>query len=111
MNSMIEEPTRHAGRTAADVDDPAFDVRRPLAFLFGALGALLAGYGYATRGDAELYVKSGYVNVNVRWGLVLLGFAALMTLLALASARLRRGRVGDAAGSSLRSNSAPPRDE
>lgn len=108
---MIEEPTRHAGRTAADADDPAFDLRRPLAFLFGALGVLLAGYGYATRGDAELYVKSGYVNVNIRWGLVLLGFAALMTLLSLASARVRRGRVGDAAGPSSLSDPDPPRDE
>lgn len=81
--------------TPADV--PPFDVRRALAALFAILGILLVGFGQATRNDAQVYIPSGGVNVNLRWGMVLLGFALLMALLSVVSTRARHVRTLGAA--------------
>lgn len=62
------------------------DVRYPLGGMFTLIGALLTGFGLATRGDAQVYQRSLGVNVNLWWGLVMLAFG--LVLLALA----RRGR-------------------
>ncbi len=56
------------------------DVRLPIGGLFTALGLLLTGYGLATAGDASHYARSLSVNINLWWGLVMLGFG--LTLLA-----------------------------
>jgi hypothetical protein len=55
----------------------ALDLRAPIGVLFSALGALLAGYGLLTSGDA-MYDRSGGVNLNLWWGAVMLLFGALM---------------------------------
>lgn len=62
------------------------DIRVPIGGLFTFLGLLLAGYGLATS-DAS-YARSLSVNVNLWWGLVMLGFGVVM----LWSAGRGRGR-------------------
>lgn len=53
--------------------DASLDLRWPIAGLFVVLGALLAGFGLLTRGDAAMYARSADINVNLAWGLVMLG--------------------------------------
>jgi hypothetical protein len=58
------------------------DIRWPIGLLFSLVGALLVIYGLATVSDAEIYQRSLGINVNLRWGLVLLVFGGSMLLLA-----------------------------
>jgi hypothetical protein len=55
-----------------------FDIRLPIGALFLLLGAVLTVYGAMTRSDAQLYVRSENVVINLWWGLVMLVFGALM---------------------------------
>jgi TM2 domain-containing membrane protein YozV len=59
----------------------AIDLRYPIGGLFVVLGALLAGYGAMTNGDA-MYGRATGVNVNLWWGLVMLATGVLFLLLA-----------------------------
>jgi protein-S-isoprenylcysteine O-methyltransferase Ste14 len=52
------------------------DIRVPLGIMFALLGVLLVGYGFLS--DPALYQRSLGINVNLRWGWVLLVFGALM---------------------------------
>ena len=63
------------------------DIRVPIGGLFVVLGLVLVGYGVATNGDTAQYERSLSVNINLWWGLVMLGFGALMLLLARRSGR------------------------
>ena len=56
----------------------SFDIRLPIGGLFTALGLIVGGYGISTGGDAEAYVRSLGVNVNLWWGLVMLVFCVLL---------------------------------
>ena len=58
------------------------DIRWPIGLLFSLVGALLVIYGFATISDTEIYRRSLDINVNLRWGLVLLAFGASMLTLA-----------------------------
>ncbi|MDF1501773.1 hypothetical protein [Roseisolibacter sp. H3M3-2] len=58
------------------------DLRYPIGGLFVVLGALLAGYGAMTNGDAVMYGRSTGVNVNLWWGLVMLVTGVLFLWLA-----------------------------
>lgn len=69
----------------------SFDVRKVLAAMCATLGLLLGGFGLATRNSAELYIPSGQVNINLRWGGVLLGFAAVTWLLSCLADRAGPG--------------------
>ncbi len=73
-------------------DSRSLDVRKALAAMCATLGLLLWGFGFATRNAAELYIPSGQVNVNLRWGGVLLGFGAVMWLFSLVGDYIGRGR-------------------
>lgn len=53
-----------------------FDIRIPIGLMFAILGGLLVGYGLLS--DADIYVRSLGINVNVVWGLVLLSFGGVM---------------------------------
>ena len=66
------------------------DVRLPIGGLFVVLGLIVAGFGLATAGDAARYARSGGININLWWGLVMLAFGLI--LLALARRGLRPGR-------------------
>jgi hypothetical protein len=68
------------------------DLRYPIGGLFAALGVLLAAFGGATASDTEMYVKSGGMNINLVWGVVLLVTGVIFLLLA------RAGSRADAAG-------------
>jgi hypothetical protein len=65
------------------------DLRWPIGFMFAVVGALLVIFGLATGSDAELYRRSLDININLRWGLVLLLFGGFMLLLAWRGTRPR----------------------
>jgi hypothetical protein len=54
------------------------DIRLPIGLMFTLLGAMLTLFGLATNSDTELYNRSLGINVNLRWGLVLLAFGLSM---------------------------------
>ena len=58
------------------------DIRWPIGLMFSLVGVMLVIYGFATGSDTELYRRSLGINVNLRWGLVLLVFGATMLMLA-----------------------------
>ncbi len=64
------------------------DIRWPIGLMFSLVGALLLLYGLATMSDAETYRRSLDININVRWGLVVLVFGASMLALAWRASRL-----------------------
>jgi len=64
------------------------DIRIPVGVMFGAMGALLTGYG--ALGDQSIYGRSLGININLVWGGALLVFAACLLILS-ARARSRRG--------------------
>ena len=66
------------------------DIRFPIGGLFTALGALVAGYGLATSGNAALYQRSLFVNINLVWGGVMIVFG--LAMLGIAWRHLRRDR-------------------
>jgi hypothetical protein len=52
------------------------DIRWPIGLMFSLIGALLTGYGVLKAGNS---VSLG-ININLIWGIVLLGFGGLMLL-------------------------------
>ena len=58
------------------------DIRWPIGLMFSLIGVLLVGYGLLTNSDAEMYKRSMDINVNLRWGLVLLVFGGAMLAMA-----------------------------
>ena len=56
------------------------DIRTPMAFMFGILGAILTVYGLVKMGDAEFHRRALGVNINLWWGTVMLVFALAMFL-------------------------------
>ncbi len=63
------------------------DIRWPIGFMFTLIGVLIVAFGLATGSNAEMYHRSLDINVNVRWGLVLLVFGVLMLTLAWCGAK------------------------
>ena len=63
------------------------DIRWPIGLMFSLVGVMLVIYGFATNSDAELYRRSLDINVNLRWGLVLLAFGGSMLTLAWRASR------------------------
>ena len=61
------------------------DIKVPIGLMFTILGLLLAIFGLATVGDAELYKRSLDININLWTGLAML----LIGILMLASSKLR----------------------
>ena len=68
------------------------DLRIPIGGLFAVLGVVLAGYGVATAGNAAQYARSGGLNINLWWGLVLLAVGVLFLLAARRGARFAGAR-------------------
>ena len=50
------------------------DIRWPIGLMFTLIGVLLAGFGVLKASDS----MSLGININLRWGLVLLVFGVLM---------------------------------
>lgn len=57
------------------------DLRVPIGGMFTIVGALLTAFGLTS--DRAIYARSLGINVNLWWGLVLLGFGLVMLTLAL----------------------------
>jgi hypothetical protein len=60
----------------------SLDLRYPIGGLFAVLGVVLVAWGVVTNGNPGLYERSGGVNINLYWGLVLLVVGILFLLLA-----------------------------
>ena len=56
------------------------DIRWPIGLMFTLVGALLLLTGAIS--SPEAYARSLGININLWWGLLLLGFGGLMTLFA-----------------------------
>ena len=82
-----------------------FDLRLPIGIMFTVFGTMLTIFGFATRGS-EIYQHSLGININIRWGLVLLVFGVSMLVLA------KRGCKNAAKDSSVSSEKPanPPTD-
>jgi hypothetical protein len=57
------------------------DVRLPIGLLFSFLGLVLALFGLFS--NPEIYRVSLGINVNLAWGIVLLGFGLVMLFFGL----------------------------
>jgi hypothetical protein len=55
------------------------DIRLPIGLMFVILGGLITIYGFAS--DPSIYQRSLGININVRWGLVMLAFGLIMFVL------------------------------
>ena len=55
------------------------DIRLPIGLLFSIFGVLLIGYG--ALGDKSIYARSLDVNINLWWGLIMLGCGLVMCVL------------------------------
>ena len=64
------------------------DIRLPIGGLFTLLGLLLAGYGWVSNPD--LYQHPLGINVNLRWGLVMLAFGIVMIMLGRRGAHIAK---------------------
>jgi len=63
------------------------DIRWPIGLMFSLVGVLLVIYGGATTSDTEIYRRSLDININLRWGLVVLAFGASMLTMAWRGSR------------------------
>jgi hypothetical protein len=63
------------------------DIRWPIGLMFSLVGAILVIYGLATGSDTQLYHRSLDININLRWGLVVLAFGAAMLAMAWRASR------------------------
>jgi hypothetical protein len=61
------------------------DLRLPIGLMFTIIGAMLTVFGLVS--DDAIYVRSLGINVNLRWGLVLLGFGLAMLALTVRGKR------------------------
>ena len=67
------------------------DLRYPIGGLFSALGILLAVFGGVAVSNTEMYAKTGGLNINLWWGVVLLVTGLIFLLLARNGARRESG--------------------
>ncbi len=52
------------------------DIRIPIGLMFAILGILLTGFGLFS--DRSIYERSLGININLIWGIVLIGFSAVL---------------------------------
>jgi hypothetical protein len=58
------------------------DIRWPIGLMFSLVGLFMTVFGFATKGDAEMYRRSLDININLIWGIVLLVFGCFMLWMA-----------------------------
>ena len=59
------------------------DIRWPIGLMFSLVGLLMTIFGFATKGDAEMYHRSLDININLIWGVILLIFGGFMLAMAM----------------------------
>jgi hypothetical protein len=59
------------------------DIRWPIGLMFSLVGLLMTIFGFATKGDAEMYHRSLDININLIWGVILLVFGGFMLVMAM----------------------------
>ena len=59
------------------------DIRWPIGLMFSLVGLLMTVFGFATKGDAEMYHRSLDININLIWGVMLLLFGGFMLIMAV----------------------------
>ena len=59
------------------------DIRWPIGLMFSLVGLLMTIFGFATKGDAEMYHRSLDININLIWGIILLLFGGFMLAMAM----------------------------
>jgi putative Mn2+ efflux pump MntP len=59
------------------------DIRWPIGLMFSLVGLLMTIFGFATKGDAEMYKRSLDININLIWGVILLFFGGFMLVMAM----------------------------
>jgi len=59
------------------------DIRWPIGLMFSLVGLLLTIFGFATKGDTEMYQRSLDININLIWGIILLLFGGFMLVMAM----------------------------
>ena len=62
------------------------DLRLPMGLMFSIFGVVLVAFGLVS--DPSIYARSLGINVNLWWGLVLLGFGLVMLRLAIRGRKL-----------------------
>jgi hypothetical protein len=72
------------------------DIRLPIGMLFSILGIMLIAFGLVS--DPAMYVQSLGINVNFRWGIVLLIFGAIMLYLGARAMFWRRVTAENSSG-------------
>jgi len=70
------------------------DLRWPIGLMFTFIGGMLVIFGLITRGS-EIYSHSLGININLRWGLVLLVFGVFMLILAKKGGKKSPDKPGD----------------
>lgn len=68
------------------------DVRLPIGMMFTVFGVMLTGFGLIS--DDAIYARSLGINMNVRWGVVLLAFGLIMLTFAARAEKKRRASLG-----------------
>ena len=67
------------------------DIRLPMGLMFLIIGAIIAGYGLSTSGDAMYTDHSLGININLVWGVVMSGFGIIMLALAVVFGKKAKG--------------------
>jgi ABC-type uncharacterized transport system permease subunit len=71
-----------------------FDLRVAVGWMFLLLGLLLGFFGYASKGNPALWVKSLGIDVDLWWGLVLTAFGLTMLALGKQAEKDREQGIG-----------------
>lgn len=66
------------------------DIRLPIGGLFGVIGLMLSLQGLRTLGDQQMYASSLGININLWWGVVMLGFGLTMLYFGRRGSRKQR---------------------
>ena len=66
------------------------DLRWPIGLMFTLIGAILSIAGLVTGSNDEMYQRSLDININLKWGLVLLAFGVFMLVMAVSAKKKDR---------------------
>lgn len=65
------------------------DLRISMGLMFTSMGVVLTTWGIKTNDNVALYARSLGINVNLWWGLVLLGFGVMLYIVGQRGRRMQ----------------------